>query len=296
MDRLRPYPPPQSSRHSYEGQGVSPSESAANSLRPHRADFDGQADIYDQRVGLSDAVCVAIAQAVLTLAEIRPGDLIVEMGAGTGLIGRLLAQSMVRYVGVDLSRAMLTRFRQRLETSRPAGLLQADGNHQWPLGTGSARVIFSSRAMHWLASDHVVAETFRVVCPDRAVLVLGRVQRRHESVPAQMQQEMRRQLRQHGLQPRQGVRYDRQLIDVYRHRGAAVIEPVRVAQWTVRRTPRQSIEAWQSKPGLGGLDPPLAVKTEILQHLRQWAGETLGGLDTEVACDESYVIQGARLR
>ncbi len=262
----------------------------------HLADFDRQADIYDQRVGLSDAVCVAIVQAVLELAAAQPGDLVAEMGAGTGLIGRLLAQSMVRYVGVDLSRGMLMHFRQRLGSNSPAGLLQADGNRRWPLADHSVRLIFSSRALHWLASDHVVDETFRVACPDRAVLVLGRVQRCRDSVPAQMQQEMQRQLRQHGLQPRQGARYERHLIEACRHRGATAIAPVTVAQWTVRRTPRQSIEAWRSKPGLGGLDPPAAVKTAILQHLRHWAGEALGGVDREVACGESYVIQGVRLR
>jgi hypothetical protein len=107
---------------------------------------------------------------------------------------------------------------------------------------------------------------------------------------------MRRQLRRHNLQPRQGVQYEHQLIDACRHRGATAMSPVTVAHWTVRRTPRQSIEAWQSKPGLGGLDTPTSVKAEILQRLHQWAREALDGLDTEVGCDESYVIQGIRLR
>jgi ubiquinone/menaquinone biosynthesis C-methylase UbiE len=262
----------------------------------HHTDFDGQAETYDQRVGLSDAVCMAIVQAVLELAQVRPHDLVVEMGAGTGLIGRLLAQSVRGYVGVDLSRGMLMRFRQRLVASRPACLLQADGNCPWPLADGSARAVFSSRALHWLVSDHVVAETLRVAHPDHAVLLMGRVQRGRDSAAAQMQREMQRQLLQHGLQPRQGARYERQLMHAYRRRGLAAIAPLTVTQWSVRRTPRQSVQAWQSKPGLGGLDPPGSVKTEILNHLCQWAEGALGGLDREVSCDESYVIQGVRLR
>ena len=258
--------------------------------------FDRQAERYDQRVGLSDAISVAIAEAVLELAEAEPGDLVMEMGAGTGQIGRLLAQSVGCYVGVDLSRGMLTRFRQRLGANRAAALVQADGNRRWPLVEGSTRIIFSSRALHWLARDHVVDEVFRVACPDHAVLVLGRVKRSRDSAPAQMQQEMQRQLRRHGLQPRQGAQYERHLIDACRLRGAAPIEPITVAQWAVQQTPQQSIEAWRSKPGLGGLDPSAAVKDEILQHLCQWAEDTIGGLEREVACDESYVIQGVRLR
>jgi ubiquinone/menaquinone biosynthesis C-methylase UbiE len=258
--------------------------------------FDNQAETYDQRAGLSKAVCRAIVQAVLGLAEPEPGDLLAEMGAGTGMIGRGFAQSGLCYVGIDWSRGMLTRFRRRLVPNRPAWLVLADGNCPWPLADGSTRAIFSSRALHWLASEHVVDETLRVAHPDHAILLTGRVQRDRDSPPAQMQREMQRQLRQHGLQPRQGARYERQLIDAYRHRGATAIEPVTVAQWSVPRAPRLSIASWRSKPGLGGLDLPGSVKTEILNHLCQWAEKALGGLDTDVACDESYVIQGVRLR
>ncbi len=260
-----------------------------------RANFDSQAHCYDQRVGLSDAAGAAIAQAVLTLAGPGPGDLVAEMGAGTGLIGRWLTQSVVDYVGLDVSRGMLTRFRQRLHAGSSAGLLQADGNCQWPMADGSARVIFSSRALHWLTRDHVVNETFRVAHPHQAVLLVGRVQRHRDSVPARMQREMQQQLRRHGFQPRQGARHERQLLEACRSRGAVGIEPVTAAHWSVVRTPRQSIDAWQSKPGLGGLDPPAAVKAEILQHLRHWAPQAFGGLDVAVACDESYVLQGVHL-
>ena len=175
--------------------------------------FDSQAKTYDQRVGLSKSVCQAIVQAVLGLADAVPGDLIAEMGAGTGMIGKWLAQSGLCYIGIDLSRGMLTRFRRRLVLHRPAWLLQADGNCPWPLADGSTCAIFSSRALHWLASEHVVNETLRVAHPDHAVLLMGRVQRERDSTPAQMQRQLQRQLRQHGLQPRQGARYERQLIN-----------------------------------------------------------------------------------
>ena len=154
-----------------------------------RANFDSQAHYYDQRVGLSDAAGAAIAQAVLALAGPGPGDLVAEIGAGTGLIGRWLTQSVVDYVGLDVSRGMLTRFRQRLHAGSSAVLLQADGNCQWPMADGSARIIFSSRALHWLTRDHVVNETFRVAHPHLAVLLVGRVQRHRDSVPARMQRD-----------------------------------------------------------------------------------------------------------
>ncbi len=74
-----------------------------------------------------------------------------------------------------------------------------------------------------------------------------------------------------------------------------MFDPVTVARWTVVRTPSQSIDDWQSKPGLGGLHPAASVKHEILRQLSHWAEERFGSLDREVASDVAYVIQGVRL-
>src|SRR5947209_5451722 len=68
--------------------------------KPER--FDAQARSFDARAGLPADAARAVARAVLDLAALGPDDLLVELGAGTGQIGRELAES-VRYVGVDRS-------------------------------------------------------------------------------------------------------------------------------------------------------------------------------------------------
>ena len=78
--------------------------------------FDCQADTYDQRVGLPHVVCREIVGAVLAIARVQPGDLIMEVGAGTGAIGKWFVQSAVQYVGFDLSQAMLEIFRMHLDS------------------------------------------------------------------------------------------------------------------------------------------------------------------------------------
>jgi len=265
-------------------------------MQSHPGVFDNQAKTYDQRVGLSDCVCQSIVQAVLALAESRPGDLVLEIGAGTGFIGTWLVRSELRYIGVDVSRGMLSESRQRLRSTPRAWLLQADGNHPWPIADGSVHILFSSRALHWLALDHVVHESLRVAHGDHALLVSGRVQRSHDSVQTMMQREMQQRLRHYGLQGRQGNRYQRQLLDALERRGAAVLEPVTAARWSVVSTPNQSIVDWQSKPGLGGVEPPAAVKHDILSYLTRWAESTFGGLDAEIESEQAYVLQGVRLQ
>jgi hypothetical protein len=99
-----------------------------------RALFDRQADTYDQRVGLPEQDCQAIARTVLTLANTQRHDLLIEIGAGTGTIGTWFARQPLRYVGLDVSRRMLAAFRHRLSGhSSTLLLLHADGNAPWPL-------------------------------------------------------------------------------------------------------------------------------------------------------------------
>ena len=258
--------------------------------------FDPQAETYDQRAGLPEAHCQVIAQAVRQLAAATPGDLIVEVGAGSGLLGAWLARPPLRYVGIDRSRRMLTVFHKRVSSaSQRTLLLQADGDAPWPLADAAVRVIFSSRALHWLDPAHVVYETCRVARRDGASLIIGRIRRAADSLSTTMQQAMRRLLGQHGFSIRAGEAHQRHLLTTFQRRGATVMKPVDVVRWTVKRTPGQSIEDWQSKPGLAGLDVPSETKDAILDELRRWAQTTFGDLRRTVASEETYVLQGIHL-
>jgi ubiquinone/menaquinone biosynthesis C-methylase UbiE len=259
--------------------------------------FDAQATTFDQRAGFSDSHSQAIVHAVLRLAEVEPGELVCEVGAGTGRLGTWFVRAARRYIGLDVSYPMLAAFRQRLPSPSPlALLLQADGNQPWPLADGTVKVIFSSRAVHLFALAHVVDESCRVAKPDGASLIVGRIQRPADSLPTLMQQAMRRLLRQQGYAGHAGEQHQRQLLAGFAQRGGTVLDPVVIVRRTVIRTPWQSIEAWQSKLGLAGLDVSPVVQRAILEELCVWAQSTFGDLKCEVTCDEAYVLQGVKLR
>jgi SAM-dependent methyltransferase len=266
--------------------------------------FDAQAAEFDRRVGLPEADCRAIAATVLALGQSRAGDRVVEIGAGTGMIGRWFVDHPVRYVGIDLSRGMLEVFRRRAR----ACLIQADAAQLWPLPDSAARIVFSSRAIHLLPPEHVVAEVLRVSSPG-ATCVLGWVERRPDSIKSRMSREMQRRLRERGfavrsaggrrvleaLLGRRGSDLDTPPPGRPRGRGGAASIRTVAARWPARHTPRQSLDDWSSKEGLGGLVLPPGTQDEVLRELAAWAEETFGGLDAALESEEEYVLESVHL-
>ncbi len=254
--------------------------------------FDAQAAEFDRRVGLPEEYCRGIAAAVLSLAGAEAGDRVVEIGAGTGMMGRWFLNHPVRYVGLDLSRGMLDVFRRRAPRSPAPPLVQADGARPWPLPDGSVSAVFSSRAIHLLPLDHVVEELYRVRRPG-AACVLGWVEREPESVKHRMSREMQRRLRERGFPARTAG--SRRVLAACRERGARDLPKTAVARWPVRHTPRQSLDDWWSKEGLGGIVLPPGVQEEVLTELEAWAVEAFGGLDAARETADAYVLEGVRL-
>ncbi len=250
--------------------------------------FDAQATDFDRRVGLPEADCRAVAAAVLGLGQAGPGGLAVEVGAGTGMIGRWFLDHPVRYAGLDVSRGMLEVFRRR---SPRAPLVQADGTKTWPLPDASVSVIFSSRAIHLLPREHVVGEALRVA--PRGALVIGRVERQPESVKARLAREMRRRLRDRGFSPRDAG--SRRLLQALHEEGARDLGRTEVVRWPARQTPREALDQWRGKDGLGGIVLPPGIQEEVLRELEAWSLETFGSLDLLQNTEEAYVLDSVRL-
>ncbi|MGA9770424.1 MAG: class I SAM-dependent methyltransferase [Blastocatellia bacterium] len=256
--------------------------------------FDPIAGAFDARLGLPEEFCRNIADAVVSIAQAEPGDLIVEVGPGTGQIGQWFDRP-IRYVGFDLSAAMLKEFCRRLNDPGNKLLIQADGNAGWPIRDRAARIIFSSRAVHLLEPEHVASEVFRVAHARGATLIVGRVDRDPASVRSRMAAEMLERLRKHGFQGRRGKQYNRRLFELCCSEGADSLETVTVARWKVMISPSQSLDAWRQLKGLGGVPVPRNVRDEILSELELWAEEVFGGLSNEFESDESYTLRSVRV-
>ena len=257
--------------------------------------FDDQAAAFEQRAGLPEHYCRDIADNVIEIGQVKPNDVILEIGPGTGQIAEWFQQKSA-YIGFDLSNGMLRESQRRIGDSATNGsLVQADANATWPLASGSTRVIFSSRALHLLDHEHVAGEVFRVASEDGAHLVLGRVQRDRESVRARMAKEMIERLRRHGFEGRRGEQQNKKLIESCCRLGAEDLGIRHVVRWRVSTSPRQSVESWRCLSGLGGIKVPANIRDEILDEMEAWAEQEFGGLDRAIESEEIYALRSLRI-
>lgn len=263
---------------------------------PEHASFDAQAGEFDDRAGLTAGVARQVAAAIQRLAGLRPGEFLLECGAGTGEIGVELCRLGLAYRGFDLSERMLEVFARRLGREGAHGeLARADGNLRWPAEDRSVRAVFGSRAFHLLEPEHVVAEVARLAAPDGVTFLAGRVRREEHAMRAQMQRQMRRIMKDHGCEPRPGERAVQRIVEGLAARGAERIGELEVAAWAVISTPEGSLQGWRGKEGLAGVDPPPPLKAAILAELEAWAVKSFGSLLASVSSTEVYVLQGARV-
>ena len=120
--------------------------------------FDSTADAYERgRPGYPQEAVDALA-AVLGLG---PGTTVVDLGAGTGKLTRLLVPTGARVVGVE----PLAGMRAELARALPQGEVHDGTAHAMPLPSGSAHAVVAAQAFHWFADEDALAEIHRVLRP-----------------------------------------------------------------------------------------------------------------------------------
>jgi ubiquinone/menaquinone biosynthesis C-methylase UbiE len=255
--------------------------------------FDSDAASFERRAGLPKTAQLAAANALFAASG---GGRILDVGAGTGDIGLELVRLGANYLGIDASGEMLEIFRARAAGAgvSPA-LVLADARSRWPVEGASVSVIFGSRSLHLLDVPHVTQEARRVASVTGARVVVGRVVREADSPRALIRREMRHRLSASGVVPRPGGENAAGLLAAFTADGATPLGEEVVAEWTVTRTPRASLDDWEGKPGLAGVSVEASLKRRVLSDLRAFVEARFGDIDAPYASVERYSLAGVEL-
>lgn len=99
----------------------------------------------------------------IRMADLRPGERVLDAGCGTGRMCRLLADLGVSVVGVDVSEAMLDEARRRTGDHPDIDLVVAD-MHTLPFPSGSFDLVYAFTSLEFTSlPETVLRELWRVV-------------------------------------------------------------------------------------------------------------------------------------
>jgi len=104
---------------------------------------------------------------VVDLTGLPPTATVLDLGAGTGKLTRLLVPAFGRVVAVEPAEAM----RRMLETLCPEAEALPGTGQEIPLADASVDAVFAAQAFHWFDDERAVAQIARVLRP-RGALVL----------------------------------------------------------------------------------------------------------------------------
>jgi SAM-dependent methyltransferase len=104
----------------------------------------------------------------LEVAGLAASSVVVDLGAGTGKLTRLLLRRFARVVAIEPADPM----RRLLESLCPEAETLAGTGQEIPLLEGSAAGVFAAEAFHWFDDERAAAEIARVLRPGGILVLL----------------------------------------------------------------------------------------------------------------------------
>jgi ubiquinone/menaquinone biosynthesis C-methylase UbiE len=248
--------------------------------------YDTAAPSFERHRVLPGRVPEAIRAAILRSINASSPPRLLDLGAGTGRIGRPFVVAGDDYVGVDMSFGMLREFARRAGPNKGCTprLVQADGE-RLPFRDASFDAVMLiqvvAAARNW---QHLVNEGRRVLRSPGA-LVIGHTVVPSYGLDARMKQRLASLLDDMGA-PSYPTDVRIRVQDSLASIAQGETRVVTVA-WNTERTPRRFLERQLSGAQFSRL--PDTIKEDALRNLSAWAAATFGSLDA--AFTEQHVFE-----
>lgn len=255
-----------------------------------KPDFAPGAASFDEQRAFPDAIATELRDHILNRLPAGDAAKLLEPGIGTGRIAAPFVAAGCRYVGVDASRHMLARCRERFSEARGRVALVLGDMRHLPIADRTFDAVLTASVYRAVVPwQQAVLEASRVLARPGALFLIH-----HEEAPGSLEAvlgERKRDIlsRLNAAAPEKGAR-DEDVARFLADRGAAV-ERIESASWTVVRTPRASLARYRR--GSRVVDRPWA--DALMRELEAFAIERYGSLDAEEAVARSLRVYAIRL-
>jgi SAM-dependent methyltransferase len=136
-----------------------------------RCSFDQVAGIY---AAARPDYPEALADDVLSYAELQPGDRILEIGCGSGQATKSFARRGFAILAIDPGAALIRAAREHLASFTNVELLETNFE-AWPAREGAFRLVIAAQAWHWVSPDLRFAKAAQVLPPGGSLAVFANV-------------------------------------------------------------------------------------------------------------------------
>lgn len=253
----------------------------------HSNNFDINAAEFDQHRVLPEGVPEAIRREVWAALKTQAGARVLDLGAGTGRIGRAFVAARDPYFAVDFSLEMLQQFHS-VTTEGPAPVLvQADGS-QLPFASHTFAVVMLMQVLSSADDSRGLLNEVLRVLRLGGLIVTGHTVMPDDGVDHRMKQRLNELLRERGVEPPQGSLRRHEALDWLE--GLAIRRTGRVAaSWNTSRAPRQFLARHRTGARFSRL--PAEIRDEAMDRLGEWATAAFGSLDAVFPEQHSFELE-----
>ncbi len=236
--------------------------------------FDAAASSFDRYRPLPPKVPRAIRSAILDTLHPSVPARVLEIGAGTGRIGKAFVAAGDFYVGVDTSLAMLREFPAKLGSCL---LVQADGR-QLPFRDCSFDLVLLMQVLSGVGDwQEILKEARRVLRPGGGVAV-GQTRSPESGVDAQLKHQLAAILEELGVAQHRPQESRRQALAWLESSSVRHVH-CQAGSWNFSATPQEFLLRHRTGARFAALPP--VIQERALNKLRVWAETTLGSMDAE---------------
>jgi SAM-dependent methyltransferase len=116
----------------------------------------------------------ALIEDVVSYAELKPNDKILEVGCGAGQATKSFAKRSFPIVAIDPGPEMLRNARESLAGFGNVKFLEATFE-AWPAKQGEFRLIIAAQSWHWVSPEVRFVKAAEVLSPDGSLAIFGHV-------------------------------------------------------------------------------------------------------------------------